>query len=264
MISGRLAFCILNNHCMMPTDFFWSYNRMFKPNGSFAVQGDASIKCSMYNEAIYKALNIGAEWLFFMDVDQIFPVNTIPRLFDTAEKYNAKVISVLYHLGRAPFGPVAGWFKDVCEQTVYVNSRGCAWRSDYAPLGEGVVEVDWAGSGGLLVHKDVIADIGWPAFVDTWSPGKGIRDCGHDINFCVRAKEKGHKIYVDTSVASDHGKFTYFGDSYAKAFDEGKMVERMEGVLKRQALEAPYWDLLWQSEAIKGHNRDKSYPQTLA
>jgi hypothetical protein len=262
--KGRLAFCIQNNHCMVPMDFFWTYLRMMKPADSFAVEGAAAVKASCYNESMYKALQLGAEWFFLMDVDQLFPVNTIPRLFDVVQKYDAKIVSVLYHVGKAPFSPVAGWVKtDDQGRDIYVNANGNPWRMEYAPLGDGVVEVDWVGSGGLLVHKDVLDAIGWPPFLDVWQPGQGIRDMGHDINFCLRAKAKGFKTYVDTSLDSAHGKLTYVSKLFAQGFNDADVVGHMDGVLHRQALEADYWDTVWQTEFIKHASRGKSYSETL-
>lgn len=263
MKHGTFAFVIGNNHHMIPNDFFWSYQRMMKPNGSFAVQGNSSVKCSTWNDGIYRALRLGAEWMFLMDVDQIYQLNTVPKLLETAQKHDAKIVSVLYHLGRAPYGPVAGWTKEKKEGTSYVNSTGHDWKLDYAPLGEGVVEVDWVGSGGLLIHKDVIDAIEWPPFLDVWEPGRGIRSEGHDVHFCRRAKAKGFRVLVDTSVKSSHGKFTYVSQEYAQAFDDSDMVQHMDGVLHRQAQEKDYWDTLWQIENIKGLAREKSYPETL-
>ena len=83
---GSVAFCILNNHHMLPDAFFWSYLRMKKPRTSFAVKGDTSVKASTFDDAAYKGLALGAEWLFFMDVDQTFHPDTIPRLLATADE----------------------------------------------------------------------------------------------------------------------------------------------------------------------------------
>lgn len=261
--TGRLAFVISNNHCMIPDQFFWSYLRMMKPNGSFAVKGSSSVKASCINDGIYQAIRLGAEWMFLMDVDQLFPVYTIPRLFETAKKHDAKVVSVLYHLGRPPFGPVAGWVKaDEKGDPFYCNRAGLPWKDNYTPLGEGVVDVDWTGAGGLLIHKDVVTAIGWPVFEDIWHPDQGLRICGHDVNFCLRAKDKGFKVLVDTSVMSDHGKFTYFGTTWAEAFTNSNMGDHMGESMHRQALERDYWDTVWQTEFLKNQVRDKSYEST--
>lgn len=246
--KGLLVFSIQNNHCMMPDDFFWSYQRLEKPNGSFAVKGSASVKASSINEGIYKALTLGAEWIFLMDVDQTFPSYTIPKLMESCGKNNAKVMSVLYHLGAAPFGPVAGWVTRQGNKLEYTNSQGKNWRQSYAPLGKGVVEVDWVGSGGLLIHAEVIRDIGWAPFRDVWEPDRGIRLSGHDVEFSVRAKEAGHRIFVDTDVCSDHGKFYYFSKPWADAFNESGMAEKMGIAITRQTQEASYWNVLFDDE----------------
>ncbi|HTG45209.1 MAG TPA: methionine biosynthesis protein MetW, partial [Verrucomicrobiae bacterium] len=262
MKPGLLVFVISNNHHMLPDPFFWSYLKMRKPNGSLAVKGDSSLKAASINEGIHKALLFGAEWLFLMDVDQVFPPLTIPRLLESAKKYDAKIISVLYHIARAPYAPVAGWVKKVGNEDGYVNSKDQPWRDYYAPLGKGVVEVDWAGSGGLLIHRDVLAKVAWPPFMDEWEPHKGFRKTGHDIAFCRRAKAEGFKIYVDTAVCTPHGRFQYFGQEWAQAFHDSDMVGHMDGVLHRQALEADYWDTVWQGELLKGYERDQQYAET--
>lgn len=263
MKSGTLAFVIGNNHHMIPNDFFWSYQRMMKPAGSFAVQGNSAVKCSTWNQGIYKAAVLGAEWFFLMDVDQLYPLNTIPKLLETAKKFDAKIVSVLYHRGRAPFGPVAGWTKEEEGNTVFVNANGKEWTTAYAPLGEGVVEVDWVGSGGLLIHKDVIDALGWPPFLDVWEEGHGMRSTGHDVHFCLRAKAKGFRIVVDTSIKSSHGKFTYVSQEFAQAFNDADVVGHMDGILHNQAQEKDYWDTLWQIENIKGTDRKGGYTETV-
>jgi 2-polyprenyl-3-methyl-5-hydroxy-6-metoxy-1,4-benzoquinol methylase len=235
---------------------------MMKPNGSLAVQGAGAVKCSSINNSIYQAIELGAEWMFLMDVDQLFPVNTIPKLMDTAIKHNAKIVSVLYHTNTPPFSPVAGWKEKKADRTTCINSKGDIWRMAYSPLGEGVVEVDWVGSGGVLIHKDVIKDIGWAPFVDVWENGKGIRTVGHDMNFCARAKEKGYKVLVDTSVKSSHGAFTYFDDDYIQAYHNSKMVDHIMRAEKDGSFEPGYWDTVWNTEAMKGASRISSYQES--
>lgn len=266
MTPGKLAFVISNNHCMLPDQFFWSYLKMMKPNGSFAVKGSSAVKCSAINDGIYQALCLGAEWVFLMDVDQTFPKNTIPRLLDTAKKHDAKIVSVLYHLGRPPYGPVAGWVKEIRSgdkvDYAYVNAKGEPWKDKYAPLGQGVVEVDWVGSGGVLIHREVLKEIGWPPFLDEWETGMSFRKVGHDITFSERAKLHGFKLYVDTAVVSEHGKFQYIDRNWAEAFNGSDMVDHMLLAAQSQALEADYWDVVWQEEYLKGYEREKQYEAT--
>jgi 2-polyprenyl-3-methyl-5-hydroxy-6-metoxy-1,4-benzoquinol methylase len=262
-VNGRLAFVISNNHCMMPDQFFWSYQQMMKPGDSFAVKGFASTKKGSINEGIYKALNLGAEWVFLMDVDQVFPPITIPRLFETAKKHDAKVVSVEYHIGRPPYAPVAGWVRETKEgDFAFVNSQGKEWKNNYSPLGDGVVEVDWVGSGGVLIHRDVLDAIGTPWFEDVWNQETGARECGHDVYFSMRARAKGYKILVDTAIDSGHGKFVYIGRKWSEAFHKSGMAEEMENLVHLQSLESNYWDVVWQTESIKKFSRDKTYAET--
>ena len=261
---GLVVFCISNNHHMLPDQFFWSYVQMMKPNGSLAVKGSSSVKAASINDGIESALALGAEWMFLMDVDQIFPRTTIPRLLDTAKKHDAKIVSVLYHLGRPPFSPVAGWVKQTLGENLYVNEEGKPWRDHYAPLGRGVVEVDWVGSGGLLIHADVIKALEWPPFKDEWREGQGTRSLGHDMLFCKRAKQKGFKILVDTAVVSPHGKLMYFDQAWAESYDASGMDQVCKDFVKFQTQEQEYWDTLWQDEHIRKHDRAEapSYKKT--
>lgn len=259
---GLLAFVISNNHWALPDAFFWSYLRLFKPNGSVVVKGEASIKASSINDGLYKASQMGAEWFFLMDVDQLFPPDTIPRLMDTARKHEAGVVSVLYHVGRAPYAPVAGWAKKEGEVLSFVNRKGEDWKDNYCPLGAGVVEVDFAGSGGMLIHRPVLDAVGWPPFQDKWDPKISRRAMGHDVNFCLSAKEKGFKVVVDTDVCSDHGRFSYVGREWVEGFHASEMDQAMLGSLQKQSMEAGYWDILWQTEKIRGIERKRQYSET--
>lgn len=266
MKPGQLVLCICNNHAFMPDAFFWSYIKLLKPAGSFAVKGNHSVKAAAYNQAVAQALQLDAEWMLLMDVDQTFPQNTIQRLLETAKKHDAKIVSVLYHLGRPPYPPVAGWIKRQGDEDAYVNSAGHEWRDNYAPLGDGVVEVDWVGTGGLLVHREVIDKMWQPnadaPFMDTWHQHAGIRKLGHDMNFCARAKALGYKILVDTSVVSGHGKFVYVDSPWADAYTNSQMGAHQELALHNRSLTADYWDNVWQTEHLKNAIRSEVYEDT--
>lgn len=270
--KGRLAFCISNNHHMTPTSFEWKFHQMLKPADTLRVHGGCSVKSSSINEALKNAMKAGAEWMFLMDVDQTFPSFTIPRLLETARKHEAKIVSVIYHLGTPPHSPVAGWSKKNEEGTWEpVNAENNDWREQYAFPDSGVVDVDWVGSGGLLIHRDVLEKMrpGWADedpvvvdgkesepetdwFRDTWVTGHHIRTLGHDVNFCTEAKELGYKVLVDTAVQSAHGKMTYFDTTYAKAYNSQHMGQAKEEILHKEALTKDYWDVVHLEERLKG------------
>lgn len=255
--KSRIAFCYSNNHHMVPTQFWKSFGEMIKPSGYLKSHGACSVKESSINESIYNALEKKPEWIFNMDVDQLFPVHTIVRLLDTAEKHDAKIVSVLYHRGLSPYSPVAGWSKKNEEtgEVDPVNALGNDWRKQYAFPDTGVVEVDWVGAGGLLIHSDVFKKLKGPRwFRDEYKEDSYVRSLGHDITFCNRAREAGFKIYVDTAVQSAHGKFTYYDTTFAKTYNRVHFDRERERILHETTLTKDYWDTIHHTENVQNLN----------
>ena len=76
---------------------------------------------------------------------------------------------------------------------------------------DAVVEVDWLGTGAMLVHRRVFEDIAktYPDIDGNFfHPIDG--KTGEDISFCIRAKKAGHATHIDLSVPTFHlGYKTY-------------------------------------------------------
>lgn len=76
---------------------------------------------------------------------------------------------------------------------------------------DAVVEVDWLGTGAMLVHRKVFEDISktYPEIDGNYfHPIDG--KTGEDISFCIRAKKSGHSTFIDLSVPTFHvGYKTY-------------------------------------------------------
>lgn len=254
----KVAICICNNHPYMPDNYFWTYQRMMKPNGSFAVKGAASTKCGSLNEVTAKAIMLGAEWLFFTDVDMTFPQDVLPRLLS----HGLPIVSGLYYTGSPPYAPVAGWVKEAPGTSSgykYVNSKGDVWRHSWANFDRKLTEVDWAGAGCLLIHRDVFLDIGWAPWRDEWTPELGQRVMGHDINLCLRAKEKGYKVMLDGSVNCGHWRLQEVERLFAEATYASNFHETVIALQKAAAKEPAYWNERWHDEWLKKHQRASFY-----
>jgi hypothetical protein len=85
----------------------------------------------------------------------------------------------------------------------------------------GLVEIDWAGAGFLLIKKDVFAKIEYPWFREEIT--KYIVDgvvyatwAGEDVGFCMAAKKAGYKIWCDCDVKVNH----LVSDSNCLSLDE--------------------------------------------
>jgi hypothetical protein len=76
---------------------------------------------------------------------------------------------------------------------------------------DSIVEVDWLGTGAMLVHRKVFEDISaiYPEIDGNYfHPIDG--KTGEDISFCIRAKKAGHSTWVDLGVPTFHvGNKTY-------------------------------------------------------
>lgn len=134
----------------------------------------------------------GFDYLFAVDHDMTFPPDTLARLL-AADK---PAISAVYRQRNE-------------NQVLEVHDfsfRNIPWEN---LKGKGVVEVGSFGFGCALIKKQVFVDIGYPQFYyhhaldhkDTFS---------EDLDFCRKARDKGHSLWVDTSITCGHiGKRTF-------------------------------------------------------
>lgn len=147
------------------------------------------------NAGCAKALELGAQWLFFLDSDVIPPRDTIPRLI----AHNQPIISGMY-CRRSP------------PHAVPVMIKNGQWVTQFAP--GAVVDVDLVGAGCLLVHRSVLESLppSDPNRGKRWfdwrvdmqhllPPGEAMSE---DFTFCLNARKHGYKILVDTSIRCRH------------------------------------------------------------
>lgn len=98
------------------------------------------------NEVCRDALKHGADYLLFLDADNVHPVSMVAALLN----HDKPVITARYHLKKAPFSAVA-----------YVKHRTQTGRHRYSTVhfGQGVFEIERAGAGALLIRSDVLKAI---------------------------------------------------------------------------------------------------------
>jgi len=148
------------------------------------------------NVACMKALECGADYLFFLDSDVVPPRDAVLRLM----AHDKPLISGMY-CRRSP------------PHAVPVMIKNGTWFTAFRP-GE-VVEVDLVGAGCLLIRRDLLEKMP-PQSPDRgrhWFDWRvdcaGIRpqgDClSEDFTFCKHVRERmGIPILVDTSVHCKH------------------------------------------------------------
>lgn len=141
-----------------------------------------------------KCLELGYEWLFFLDDDVIPPPDTILRLM----AHKQPIISGVYHRRANPILPCM--LKEV--------PGGRQWITSYP---SGAFEVDYVGAGCLLIHHSVLQKL--PPISPTnryfeWRVNRYELPepdrMSEDFSFCKHARGHGYKILVDGSIQCKH------------------------------------------------------------
>lgn len=136
----------------------------------------------------------GPTHVLFVDSDMVFPANALKRLL----KHDKAIVGGLYFNRRPPYAPLL------------MRANHKSWHSEESLLGHlynypvgQLVDVDATGCGFLLVKTDVFADTysGHPNQPGWFDKLPGLSE---DFSFCVRAIEKGHQVFVDTSLSLGH------------------------------------------------------------
>lgn len=169
----------------VPSGFFYSFARMERPDYTL-IHADNGPIDTLRNDLVEKALSLRATHLIMMDTDQIYPVNTIPKLLS----HKLPVVGCMVHRRYPPFDPI-----------MLRGKPGEYYGVEEFTPGE-LVEVDATGAGCLLFDMQVFRKMPAPWFkfrrLDT---GEGI---GEDIGFCLDLRAAGYRIFVDTSLECGH------------------------------------------------------------
>jgi hypothetical protein len=170
----------------VPTPFFHSFIHMEKPDFTFINSAIGPVD-TLRNDIVEKALEVGATNLIMMDVDMIYHVKTIPQLLSR----KLPIVGALSFRRYPPFDSIMLRMTD--EGYTSVDE----WEE-----GE-LIEVDATGAGCLMFDMKIFREMPKPWFRFQYNPDTKAT-IGEDIGFCQDLKQAGYKIYVDTSVPSEH------------------------------------------------------------
>lgn len=136
-----------------------------------------------------------ADAILFLDSDMIFPPDTLERMIAHVEA-GREIVSGLYFMRRAPFGPVLFDQLDQDDGTGEITHH----KLTTLPESREPFEVAGIGMGCAIITKGVLLDVllnqgAW------FAPYNGV---GEDVAFCVRARACGHKIWCDPTLSLGH------------------------------------------------------------
>lgn len=202
----KLGIAVPVNFPMVPDAFFDSFIAMEKPDFTFLKSSRAGIE-NMRNELVTDALITRCTHIIMMDSDQVYHPKTITRLLS----HRLPIVGCLVYRRHPPFDPLmlrgtTSHYKTVTE-----------WEPD------SLVEVDATGTGCILFEMDVFRSISYPWF--RFRVGPYGAPIGEDFGFCHDLREKGFKIYVDTSIPAGHLSQLVINDGTWKLYNHMKEAE---------------------------------------
>lgn len=180
---------------LVTTAWAMHFRQLIIPHGTFTMLSGMPFGMAR-DTACQKLLELGWEYLFFLDDDVGCPPDTIQRLM----RHKLPIVSGVYYRRMNPLTPV-----------MLKNSpSGPQWITEY-PINT-LLDVDFVGAGCLLIHREVIEKFPHPSPNEKWFQWR----CNHydkphlervseDFAFCKDVREKmGLKIFVDTSIQCKH------------------------------------------------------------
>lgn len=178
---------VLCDHVSRYTDFSVSITGMTIPEGSkvtWAISADIVGNCNDLAE------NFHGDWLWIMGDDHVFP----PDLLTNLLAHDVDVVVPLCARKNPPFPPVL--------YSSFIPNEGYHLLDLSQHPNGGLVEVEGAGTAGMLVKRHVIEALEKPYF-----RYNGLRDgveLSEDLYFCHKIREAGFKIHADLDQQLGH------------------------------------------------------------
>lgn len=148
------------------------------------------------NRFAMKLLQSQYTHVLMLDIDHIHPADIVQRLARwPMMNPEIQVVGGLNFRRSEPYEPCA-FLTD--EKTGTVNAL--------ASWGPGLAEVDYLGTGSMLIAREVFEKIEPPWFFNVYGVEANWADewPGEDIGFSEKCKKAGVKMYVDTTTTSPH------------------------------------------------------------
>lgn len=156
------------------------------------------IMCGPYidsnrNKMVEDFLKTDFEWLYFWDTDVVIQdPEFFDKLIETSEKFDAPVVAIPYVK------------KNELDEyvTLKLEANGAMPNYKVGELSEPQLVVA-TGAGALMIHRSVLEEMNPPYF--EINPSKeGGREMPEDYYFCLKVRDLGYKIALDTRIDTYH------------------------------------------------------------
>ena len=195
--------------CMdqVPAPFCQSLAQLKKVGECVLAMKSGSLIYTSRNSLATMAIQMDADYVFWLDSDMVFRPDTLVRMLDTMQKHNLDMLTGLYFRRVPPYSPVLFDKLEMRTKTVL------DW-SEYKSIPDELFEVGGCGFGCVLVSTEVLISIQGKHGTMFAPMGNN----GEDIAFCIRARDCGYKIICDPSVICGHVGYSIVDDNFFKVF----------------------------------------------
>ena len=194
--------------CMdqVPAPFCQSLAQLQKTGDCVLAMQSGSLIYTSRNALATQAIQMNADYVFWLDSDMVFKPDTLVRMMDTLQKNDIDILTGLYFRRVPPYTPVLYNVLDI--EGVKADF------SEFDQIPDKLFEVGACGFGCVLMKTDVFFDV-QGKFGNMFAP---IGNNGEDVAFCWRARECGYKVICDPSVICGHVGYSVVDDQFFKAF----------------------------------------------
>ena len=194
--------------CMdqVPAPFCQSLAQLQKTGDCVLAMQSGSLIYTSRNALATQAIQMTADYVFWLDSDMVFKPDTLVRMMDALQKNDIDILTGLYFRRVPPYTPVLYNVLDI--EGVKADF------SEFDQIPDKLFEVGACGFGCVLMKTDVFFDV-QGKFGNMFAP---IGNNGEDVAFCWRARECGYKVICDPSVICGHVGYSVVDDQFFKAF----------------------------------------------
>lgn len=169
------------------------------------------------NEIVWQAVDKGATHVMMIDSDMVFP----PHAVDHLVEQDKDIIGGMY-------------FGRMHPKTMAFHRKGKEVTNVDPSKESGIFEVDFLGTGFMLININVFKKLMPPFFTFTYHPEdyglpktNMLQPKGEDIFFCLTAKKAGFKIWLDTTFELGHvGSHIYRKHDWEVYQNDEELYER--------------------------------------
>lgn len=196
--------------CMdqVPAPFCQSLATLQKVEQCTLAMKSGSLIYTARNDLAMQAIQMDADYVFWLDSDMVFKPDTLARMYKTIRENDYDILTGLYFRRVPPYSPVLFDALDMFGPTLN-------W-SEFKSIPEEIFEVGGCGFGCVLMKTDVFLDV-QSRFGNMFAP---MGNNGEDVAFCIRARECGFKIMCDPSVICGHVGYSVVDDQFFKVFSK--------------------------------------------